>query len=375
MVYELGALLAERYRVYECSFNAHQEPHIFRNSNTVLSLDCPARPSFLGKLKGYRQMARSLRRLKDQYEIDVTISNLWAADLVSGLSGGQDKKISIGHVNIRGNFQNRLLYHLRRFAALIYARFDRVVAVNQYLRDELAELFRLRKEQAAFINNFLVLPDQAHMNISPPAEQRTRLVTFGRLNTIKNHRPLIQAFSNMLKDGLAAELIVIGAGPLDVELKDFSRNLGLRLGTEIGDEADIIFTGFLRNPYPVLLASDLFVFASRSEGFGLVLVEALHAGLPVITSDCPTGGPHMIMKGSGQYAPGRTVPEQTPYGYLMPIPDLARPETLAHWQHTITASLANAAERQAQGQRARERAQEFSKERIKTQWFELIEGL
>lgn len=375
MVYELGALLAERYKVYECSFDAGNEPHIFKSGNEVLSLSSPAAPGVFGKLKSYRQKAQRLRRLKEQYAIDVTISNLWAADLVSGLSGGRDKKVSIGHVNIRGNFQNRLLYRLRRLAAAVYARFDRIVAVNQYLRDELAELFRLTKTQAVFINNFLVLPEGATMDIPAAAAGRARLVTFGRLNAIKNHRPLIQVFANLLKDGVAAELVVIGAGPLEAELKDFSRRLGLRMGSEPGDDADIIFTGFHPDPHAVLLSSDLFVFASRSEGFGLVLVEALHAGLPVITSDCPTGGPHMIMEGTGQYAPGRREPEGTPYGYLMPIPETDAPETIAHWQHIIAASIANGEERKVQGKRARERAQAFSKERIKAQWFELIEGL
>lgn len=374
MVYELGLLLAEKHNVYECAFDAYNEAHVFKNGNKVLSLDMPAQNSITGKLTGYFKKASRLAQQKKQYKIDVTISNLWAADLVSSLSKGRDKKISIGHVNIVGNFQNRLLLKLRFLASRIYNRLDKIVAVNTYLKDELQEVFNLEEGKATYINNFIAFPENTSPAL-PKAAGKKRLVTFGRLNPIKNHEPLIRVFHQLLQDRGDLQLVLIGAGPSYETLVKRSKELGLNVATELDDAADIIFTGFHPDPYAVLRSSDVFVFSSRSEGFGLVLVEAMHAGLPVITSDCPTGGPHVILEGKGKYIAGRTKAEETKYGYLMPIPELGDENSLQEWKTIINALLNDEVRRIAQGDKARLRAEDFSKNKIKQQWFDLIEQL
>lgn len=371
MVYELGKLLSERYKVYECSYDAFNEPHIFKNDIEVLSLESPAGSGF-GKITGYFKKISRLKKLKKKYNIDVTISNLWSADLVNALSGGK-KKISIGHVNIRGNFQNRLLLKMRKFAGWIYRKFDRSVGVNKYLRDELAEVFNLDKEKAVYINNFLDLPADRPTTITRPSNKK-RLVVFGRLNAIKNHEPLI-ATVDKLKKKIGVQLVILGAGPKMDELVSFTKSLGLSISNEAGDtNADVIFTGFHPDPFAVLKSSDLFVFPSRSEGFGLVLVEGMNAGLPVVTSDCPTGGPHVILEGKGSYQPGRKAAEETSYGWLMPIPEL-NDGSIDTWEKTILGLLADEKKMIAMKENCKRRAQDFSREKIKKQWFDLIESL
>ena len=48
------------------------------------------------------------------------------------------------------------------------------------------------------------------------------------------------------------------------------------------------FLGFVDNPWEIILESDVFIFPSRSEGFGIALVEAASLGIPIICSDIPT---------------------------------------------------------------------------------------
>lgn len=374
MVYELGILLSEKFNVYECSFDAFNEPHIFKNTNPVLSLDSPIDKGIVSKLSGYFKKARRLSRLKKKYAIDITISNLWVADIVNILSGGSDKKISIGHVNIVGNYQNRLLLKLRSIGKWVYNRFDKVVAVNEYLRDELRELFSISSDKAIFINNFLVLPEKPQIDV-PRNQGKLRLVNFGRLNEIKNQRPLIRVFGRVLKNFPAVELVFVGAGPLHEELIRFTENEGLTAGSEIGGGTDVVFTGFHPDPFAVLLSSDLFVFSSKSEGFGLVIVEAMHAGLPVITSDCPTGGPFVIMEGSGKYKNGRVETEKTLHGYLMPVPSLEDEATLQQWYDSIIAMMTDKNGMAEMGSRGKLRAIEFSRDKIKQEWFNLLSTL
>jgi glycosyltransferase involved in cell wall biosynthesis len=373
MVCELGSLLSERYNVFECSFDAFNEPHIFKNGNKVLSLESKHEQG-IKKLFGYLKKARRLKKIKREQKIDIVISNLWSADVVSALSNGDAKRIFIGHVNIVGNFQNRALMRWKKLASLIYRRADKVVAVNRQLEQELKEIFDLRKDQVLSIANFVSLPSHQPATI-PRVGGRKRLVNFGRLNAIKNQRALIEIFSQVKLATGKVQLVIIGAGPLHDELVEYCKQLRLTVSTKVEDNADVIFTGFHPDPHSVLCSSDLFVFTSTSEGFGLVLVEAMHAGLPIVTSDCPTGGPHFILQGKNEYEPGRKEPQVTAYGFLMPVPGLQNEKSLQQWQNVIIDLLCNDEKRMQLSRLSKARAMDFSKEKIKSQWFELIEKL
>jgi glycosyltransferase involved in cell wall biosynthesis len=68
---------------------------------------------------------------------------------------------------------------------------------------------------------------------------------------------------------------------------------------ELGLQNHVDFLGFVDNPYKYMNRADLLAHPSQHEGFGLVLVEALACGTPVVATDCP-GGPSDILAG-GEY--------------------------------------------------------------------------
>jgi glycosyltransferase involved in cell wall biosynthesis len=81
----------------------------------------------------------------------------------------------------------------------------------------------------------------------------------------------------------------VGDGKCRAELEKQATELG------IGDV--VRFTGFVENPYPYLAQADLFVHTSRWEGLGIVLVEALALGTPVVATDCPSGPSEVLDHG------------------------------------------------------------------------------
>lgn len=102
------------------------------------------------------------------------------------------------------------------------------------------------------------------------------LVSIGRLAAEKNLKTLLSAFALVMQSNQNTRLVIIGDGPQKEELKKFAKDLGIA--------ECVLFTGLV--PFDqipkYLKAADLFCFASVSETQGLVTMEAMAAGLPVV---------------------------------------------------------------------------------------------
>ena len=93
-----------------------------------------------------------------------------------------------------------------------------------------------------------------------------------------------------------ARLVLLGQGQNEAMLR--------ALADELGIADRVIFAGFHPDPSPFYATADLFVLSSDYEGFGNVIVEALSFGLPVVSTDCPSGPAEIL--GNGRW--GRLVP-------------------------------------------------------------------
>ena len=114
-------------------------------------------------------------------------------------------------------------------------------------------------------------------NYNIPQENKI-LLFVGRLTKEKNLQYLIETFNLIKKRMSHTSLVLTAQGPMEEELKNLALNLGLNL------ERDVIFTGAqpFDNLVDIYYSSDLFVFSSMTETQGLVLIEAMAAGLPVV---------------------------------------------------------------------------------------------
>lgn len=98
---------------------------------------------------------------------------------------------------------------------------------------------------------------------------------------------LLRAFASFRSATGAGTLALVGTGPLTAELESLAEQLGIR--------EFVHFRGHLANPFPQMASATAFVLSSEEEGFGLVLLEAMSLGVPVISTDCP-GGPRDILR-------------------------------------------------------------------------------
>jgi glycosyltransferase involved in cell wall biosynthesis len=180
----------------------------------------------------------------------------------------------------------RLLYPLADFRTIISGRGA----------DALSSLSGLPRDRFEVLGNPISPP--ARIASTPQVEAlwqgRPRLLSIGSLKPQKNQALLLRAFARL--ENREASLVILGEGELRGELEALSRDLG------IADR--VAMPGFAIDPWPYLAAADAFVLSSDWEGLPLVLAESLHAGLPIISTDCPSGPAELL--GGGEF--GRLVP-------------------------------------------------------------------
>ncbi len=114
------------------------------------------------------------------------------------------------------------------------------------------------------------------------------VVGVGRLTTQKDFANLLDSFALLQRQNPSSRLIILGEGEDRVELVARAERLGLA--------NRVSMPGHVPDPLPYLSRADLFVLSSRWEGFSIALVEALGAGCPVVSTDCPSG-PSEILEG------------------------------------------------------------------------------
>jgi glycosyltransferase involved in cell wall biosynthesis len=121
-----------------------------------------------------------------------------------------------------------------------------------------------------------------------PERMRFRFLNVALLTPKKGHDTLLFALADLLAGGADAELRIVGGGPLQTSLS--------RLAERLGVASQVTFLGTLDRAAVVaeMQSADAFVLASRHETFGVVLIEALACGLPVVATVC--GGPECIVE-------------------------------------------------------------------------------
>ncbi|MFQ5795733.1 MAG: glycosyltransferase [Candidatus Bipolaricaulia bacterium] len=183
---------------------------------------------------------------------------------------------------------------------------DRIIVISGYVGAFMAEI-GLDPERITTVRYGLDPSPYARLNDRAPIrkefgiEPETSLVgTIARLTEQKGLLHLIRAFANVLKQAPASWLLIVGRGELETEMKRLTRELEI--------EEHVIFAGF-RTDIPAILAEfDLFVLPSLWEGFGLVLLEAMAANLPIVAT-AVTAIPEVVTDGeTGILVPPGDVP-------------------------------------------------------------------
>lgn len=176
------------------------------------------------------------------------------------------------------------------FRRRAYPKLDAVVCPTREAADYLAQVYPGTITQG--IPNWLTWPLPKGVGTAGDLGRRPRRRTFiacGRFDKLKGFSRLIAMFGELKHCLPDWDLIIVGDGEdralLEAQVAE----------AKLGDR--VFFPGWVADMASVYHTGDLFVFPSRSEGFALVLAEAMACGLPCVSYDCKVGPSEIIRDG------------------------------------------------------------------------------
>jgi N-acetyl-alpha-D-glucosaminyl L-malate synthase BshA len=308
---ELGKHLAEHG--HEVSFISYSTPLRLTDLPTGVSfhevdiVEYPLLKNFPYTLALASKMAevattKELQILHVHYAIPFAAAALLARQVVPRLNLKVVTTLHGTDVTLVGNNPS-----FKPVTAMTLEQSDAVTAVSRFLRDETYKQFECHKDIDVIYN--FVDPDRHDRPIPPCIPPRDCPEQFNMMH-ISNFRPVkrvadvVRVFARV-RQQMDARLILVGDGP--------DAGSVIQLANELGISDYVTFTGVVDGVAQLLQAANLLLLPSQTESFGLVALEAMASGVPVIASD--VGGlPEVVEHGkTGFLAPVGDVDKMAEY--------------------------------------------------------------
>ena len=297
-------------------------------------------------LKKQRQFKKALTKELMRLRPDITISLLRREiNFLNDIKDGS-RKIGELHVN-RANYRNFEANDSNCIKTLFAKFWMRSLVSNLKKLDRFVVLTEEDKSAWPELQNICVIPDP--LSFSPTQHSlltEKRVIAVGRYVYQKGFDLLLQAWTIIEKQFTDWELVVFGDGnrePYEHQMKE----LGI-------DRKRCHLNGPTADIQKEYVNSSVFAFSSRFEGFGMVLVEAMACGLPVVSFACPCGPKDIVRDGED--------------GFLVAngnVDDLAQ---------QLIKLMADDNLRTAFAHRAYQNVQRFNMEHIALRWKSLFES-
>ena len=190
------------------------------------------------------------------------------------------------HVNQPQNFPRLYLFFLRSIIYLSAKSSDGIVTISEKVKKDIVKYYKIGAEKITVahlaVNHELFFPlgnDNLSSTRTKYALPERYLLYAAALLPHKNHTRLLQAFKEIVKEIPGIKLVLTGAW-------DKGHDMIAGLISELGLQKDVTMLGWVPfEDIPFLYrGSELFIYPSLHEGFGLPILEAMASGVPVVCS-------------------------------------------------------------------------------------------
>jgi glycosyltransferase involved in cell wall biosynthesis len=159
---------------------------------------------------------------------------------------------------------------------LVELRSSKIIAISDAVRNYLIEHKEVRnpeKIKVILYGYATHFPRNAFRKVTTDIKH---IGTISRLADQKDIPTMLTVFKHLKMVNPDSSLSILGAGPLEGDLKELAASLNL--------QSSVNFLGRSSDVYAFLSTLDVFVLTSKYEGFGMVLLEAMDAGIPIVAS-------------------------------------------------------------------------------------------
>ncbi|MGL5230347.1 MAG: glycosyltransferase [Cetobacterium sp.] len=244
--------------------------------------------------KEQKEKVRKLKELLKDKSYDIVV------DFDMGLSKNidlvkADKKIAWIHSPIDSWY--RKPDKIKRLGERL-KKYDNLVVICDDMKEKTEKLYPFLKDKLVRIYNpfdiekiLELSEDNSEIEINKRDLLKERyIISVGRLdNYSKDYYTLLKGFKLAKNLGIEEKLYILGEGEERPLIESWIKELNL--------QDEVVLLGRYRNPYPWIKNAKVFAHSSRFEGLPTVLIEAIICGVPVISSDCPTGPSEILKKG------------------------------------------------------------------------------
>ena len=333
-------------------------------AGTLIDLKLPPASTKIGKITTFFKRILTLRRIKKEYHIDVSISHLPSSNYANIFSRRAEKVVTYVH-NMEA-WSGKVEIRERLVSGLS----NRMICVSEAVRQNMIHNFHLKPEKLTTIYNFC---DLSPSFSSRSTESPLTIATMGRLTPQKGQWHLIRAMKKVTDTvGGNVRLQIVGDGEMRQKLEHLADQLGISEKVE--------FTGFLDDPWFVLTRADVYVSSSLWEGLPMALIEAARCRLPIIATDCDAGCREILAPETDIFVKTQNI-EQAAFGILVPVCSEGDAEQLELTDEeqimadAILLLVQNEDLRKRYSKLAEVRSTHFYAEPLMKQWAKLLEEL
>lgn len=256
----------------------------------IIDLDASHVNSSLPALVRYLKRKRPKALLADKDRVNrVALWARWIAGVSTKVAVRTGTTVSENLARRSWLHRQLQYYSIRRF----YPWADAIIVPSQGAAQDLARISRVGRDRIQVVPSPIVSPAIEQLALEPVdhpwfvADGPPVILGVGELCARKDFVTLIRAFSKICQQR-RSRLVILGEGRQRKRLMKLVRDIGL--------EEKVSLPGFVTNPFAYMSKASLFVLSSTCEGAPVVLVEALAVGVPVVSTDCPSG-PREILQG------------------------------------------------------------------------------